>query len=81
MMDVHGEIRFYVLTSRLAVFSMSKWVATPKPSADLTELPDLARTDPDGTKVRLFQTRFGKRFAEIVAPNGFIVWLQEVPAA
>lgn len=59
---------------------MSKWVATPKPSAALTEIPELARVDPDGTAVRIFVTPFQKRFAEIVEPSGFIVWLQEIPA-
>jgi hypothetical protein len=57
---------------------VAKWVATPKPAAELFEQLDLARKDPDGTEVRIFQTQFGKRFAEVVEPNGFIVWLQEV---
>ncbi len=57
---------------------MSKWVATTKPSADLFEVAELARKDPDGTEVRVFRTQFGKRFAEVLEPSGFIVWLQEI---
>ncbi len=33
--------------------------------------------DDDSTR-QIFQTRFGKRFARIVEPSGFVLWLAEV---
>lgn len=34
---------------------------------------------PDGSAVYVFSTRFGARFAKVIEPTGFILWLQEVP--
>ncbi len=57
---------------------MSKWVATSKPSAEMEPVDPEPVTESDGSTRQIFQTRFGKRFARIVEPGGFVLWLQEV---
>jgi hypothetical protein len=66
------------LLSRLG-FDMSKWVTVTKPAAEL-ELDKRGEfTDADGNVITHFKTRFGVRFARLVEPSGFVLWLQEVP--
>jgi len=60
-------------------FDVSKWVPVPKPVAEL-ELDDPPeQKDSDGREITHFKTRFGVRFARVVEPSGFVLWLQEVP--
>ena len=53
------------------------WRTTTKPSADLTPVDLDPVTLEDGSTRQIFQTRFGKRFARVVEPNGFILWFVE----
>jgi hypothetical protein len=55
------------------------WVTTAQPSAPLEVEPPGEQDGEDGNKVTIFKTAFGKRFARVVEPTGFIYWLQEVP--
>ncbi len=57
---------------------MPKWVASPKPTAVLEPVDPDPVTLEDGSTRQIFQTRFGKRFARIVEPSGFVLWLAEV---
>ncbi len=57
---------------------MPKWVAAPKPNAVLEPVDPEPVELEDGSRRQIFQTRFGKRFARIVEPNGFVLWLAEV---
>jgi hypothetical protein len=58
---------------------MAKWIAVPKPVAELElDKPDES-TDAEGNVVTHFKTKFGVRFARVVEPTGFVLWLQEVP--
>lgn len=53
------------------------WTATSQPSAELTpEDPEPVEFE-DGSTRQIFRTRFGVRFARIVEPTGFILWLKE----
>jgi hypothetical protein len=58
---------------------VSKWIAVPKPAAELE--PDLPEeeTDVEGNTITHFKTKNGVRFARVVKPSGFVLWLQEVP--
>jgi len=59
---------------------MSKWIAVPKPIAEL-EPHELAETsDDEGNVITHFKTKFGVHFARVVEPSGFVLWLQEVPS-
>ncbi len=58
---------------------MAKWVAAPKPTAMLEPVDPEPVNLEDGSTRQIFQTRFGKRFARIVEPSGFVLWLAEVP--
>lgn len=57
---------------------MSKWVPVPKPAAQLTPVDPTPVKEPDGKVSQVFITATGKRFVEVVEPNGFVLWLQEV---
>lgn len=58
---------------------MPKWIAVPKPQAELEpDKPD-EFTDADGNVVTHLKTKFGVRYARVVEPTGFVLWLQEVP--
>ena len=57
---------------------MSKWVAVPKPSAELEPDLPVEGTDVEGNVVTHFKTKNGVRFARVVDPSGFVLWLQEV---
>lgn len=59
-------------------FDVSKWVTTAKPSAELELDPEPERKDEEGNVVTYFRTRFGVRYARVVEPTGFVMWLQEV---
>lgn len=53
------------------------WVTTNQPTAELVAEPDGPVTRDDGTVITIFKTRFDKRYAKLVEPSGFILWLQE----
>jgi hypothetical protein len=57
---------------------MTRWVASPKPKAEL--LPETLEPEkqPDGTEVQIFSTAFGVRFARVVEPSGFVLWRKEI---
>ncbi len=56
----------------------ARWVPVPKPVAEL-ELDDRAELiNEDGRVVTYYRTKFGVRFARVVEPSGFVLWLQEV---
>jgi hypothetical protein len=57
---------------------VSKWVAVPKPSAQLTMVDLTPVLEADGRTSQVFITVNGKRFAEVVEPTGFVLWLMEV---
>lgn len=57
---------------------MAKWVAVPKPAAQLTPVDPAPVLENDGRTSQVFITANGKRFAEVVEPTGFVLWLQEV---
>lgn len=58
---------------------LPKWIAVPKPQAELEpDKPDEA-TDSEGNVITHFKTRFGVRYARVVEATGFVLWLQEVP--
>ena len=57
---------------------MSKWVAVPKPAAQLTAVDPAPVLEPDGRTSQVFITVNGKRFAEVVETSGFVLWLMEV---
>jgi len=59
---------------------MTKWVAVPKPAAQLTPVDAAPVREPDGKMSQVFVTSSGKRFVEVVEPNGFVLWLMEVSA-
>lgn len=56
---------------------MSKWVTSAKPAAALTAEADEPETRDDGAKIYYWRTKYGTRFAQIVEPTGFILWLRE----
>lgn len=56
---------------------MPRWVTTPKPSAELTAEPGATETREDGVQVFYYHTANGVRFAEVVEPTGFVLWLQQ----
>jgi hypothetical protein len=59
-------------------FKPMAWVAVPKPAAELEpDKPDEA-TDDQGNVVTHWKTKNGVRFARVVEPSGFVLWLQEV---
>jgi len=55
---------------------MARWVTTPKPSAELTPEPAAAEVREDGARIFYYHTANGVRFAEVVEPTGFVLWLQ-----
>jgi hypothetical protein len=57
---------------------MSRWVPVTKPAAQLTKVDPAPVLEPDGRTSQVFITATGKRFAELVEPSGFVLWLQEV---
>lgn len=57
---------------------MSKWVPVPKPAATLAPVDLEPVREPDGRTSQVFITVNGKRFAEVVEPTGFVLWLMEV---
>jgi hypothetical protein len=70
----------YASSLLLRRLGMTKWVAVPKPVAELElDLP-AEHTDTEGNVVTHFKTKFGVRYARVVEPSGFVLWLQEVPA-
>lgn len=56
---------------------MARWVTTPKPSAELVAEPEATEQKSDGTRVLYYHTANGVRFAEVVEPTGFVLWLQQ----
>ena len=58
---------------------MSKWVPVPKPAAELFPDEPAEETDVEGNVITHFKTFYGVRFARVVEPSGFVLWLQEVP--
>ena len=58
----------------------TKWVTVAKPVAELELDEPAEHTDAEGNTVTHFKTKYGVRFARLVEPSGFILWLQEVPA-
>jgi hypothetical protein len=56
-----------------------KWVPVPKPVAELFADEPAGHTDAEGNVVTHFKTKFGVRFARVVEPSGFVLWLQEMP--
>lgn len=56
-----------------------KWIAVPKPSAELEQEQPEPETRDDNAKIYYFRTRYGVRFAQVVETSGFVLWLQEVP--
>jgi hypothetical protein len=75
-----------VITIRDAYFNhqvvkelpMSKWVPVPKPAAELELDEPAEHTDAEGNVITHYKTKFGKRYARVVEPTGFVLWLQEV---
>lgn len=59
---------------------MSKWVTVPKPLAELEPDNPPEQITPEGNRITHFKTRFGVRYARVVEPSGFVLWLQEVPS-
>jgi hypothetical protein len=57
---------------------VAKWVPVPKPAAQLTAVDPAPVLEPDGRTSQVFITVNGKRFAEVVEPTGFVLWLMEV---
>ena len=57
---------------------MPRWVPVTKPAAQLTAVDPEPVLENDGRTSQVFITATGKRFAEIVEPTGFVLWLQEV---
>ncbi len=57
---------------------MSRWVPVAKPFATLTPVDPVPVLEPDNRTSQVFVTANGKRFAEVVEPSGFVIWLQEV---
>jgi hypothetical protein len=55
------------------------WVTIAQPGAELTPEEPGEKEAANGDKVTIFRTAFGKRFARVVEPSGFIYWLQEIP--
>jgi hypothetical protein len=58
---------------------VSKWVTSAQPAAELTPQGEEILDESTGNKVQHFVTKNGVRFARVVEPTGFILWLQEVP--
>jgi hypothetical protein len=58
--------------------AVSKWVPVPKPQAQLTPVEPAPVLEQDGRTSQVFITANGKRFAELVEPTGFVLWLMEV---
>lgn len=58
---------------------MSKWVTATQPAAELTPQGEQITDSTTGNKVQHFVTKNGVRFAQVVEPSGFVLWLQEVP--
>lgn len=56
---------------------MPRWVTVSKPSAELTAEPDATEHRADGAQVFYYHTANGVRFAEVVEPTGFVLWLQQ----
>lgn len=59
-------------------FAVSKWVPVPKPSAELELDQPEEYTDSEGNVITHYKTRFGARYARVVEPSGFVLWVQEV---
>lgn len=57
---------------------MTKWVPVPKPVAELELDEPPEAIDVEGHVVTHYKTKFGVRFARVVDPSGFVLWLQEV---
>lgn len=55
-----------------------RWVPVPKPQAELEPDPQGEKVDEEGNVVTYFRTKFGVRFARVVEPTGFVMWMQEV---
>lgn len=57
---------------------MLRWVTTPKPSAELQQESEEPERRDDGALITYFRTKYGVRFAQVVEPTGFVLWLKEV---
>ncbi len=79
MSATYTVVHAYELPMRRWGVPVSKWVAVPKPGAELEpDKPD-ETIDVEGNVITHFKTRFGVRYARVVEPSGFVLWLQEVP--
>ncbi len=58
---------------------MSTWHTSSPPKAELTLETDEEVVPETGNRVTIFRTKNGVRFARVVEPGGFVIWLQEVP--
>jgi hypothetical protein len=75
---IYTVMNVYEIPLRRWRLPMPKWVAVPKPAAELEpDKPD-ETTDVEGNVVTHFKTKNGVRFARVVEPSGFVLWLQEV---
>jgi len=55
-----------------------RWIAEPKPAADLIAI-DLEPVERgDGGTVQLYRTGNGIVHARVVEPSGLVIWLQKV---
>ena len=80
MTNVYTVLHVYELPMRRWRLPMSKWIAVPKPVAELEpDKPDEEK-DVEGNTITHFKTKFGVRYARVVEPSGFVLWLQEVPS-
>jgi hypothetical protein len=76
---VYTVLHVYKLPMRRWRCPVPKWIAVPKPVAELEpDLPEEEK-DVDGNVITHFKSKFGVRFARVVEPSGFVLWLQEVP--
>jgi len=55
-----------------------RWIAEPKPSADLIEI-DLAPVQRgDGATIQMFRTKYNVVHARVIEASGQVVWMQKV---
>lgn len=80
MREVYTVQRLYRKVMRGWGLPMPKWIAVPKPIAELERDEPAETTDVEGNVITHFKTKFGVRFARVVEPSGFVLWLQEVPS-
>ena len=78
--EVYTVQRLYRHLMRRWGCPLPKWIAVPKPTTELQpDKPDEEK-DIEGNTITHFKTKFGVRYARVVEPTGFVLWLQEVPS-